>query len=53
MIISLAGSALGFFVIGTIGAHWPTQAALAVVIAVGFFLMAANGANFCIAPLDS
>jgi NNP family nitrate/nitrite transporter-like MFS transporter len=51
MIISLAGSAVGFFAIGTIGRDWSIGAAMTVVIAVGFFLMAANGANFCIAPL--
>lgn len=51
MIIALAGSAVGFFAIGTIGKDWSIGAAMTVVIAVGFFLMAANGANFCIAPL--
>ena len=51
MIISLAGSALGFASIAFINAHWPLWAAMVVVIAAGFFLMAGNGANFCIAPL--
>ena len=51
MIVSLAGSTLGFAAIALIDAHWPLWAAMAVVIAAGFFLMAGNGANFCIAPL--
>lgn len=51
MIVSLAGSTLGFIGIALIDRHWPLWAAMAVVIAAGFFLMAANGANFCIAPL--
>jgi NNP family nitrate/nitrite transporter-like MFS transporter len=51
MIMTLAGSALGFFAIGRINASWSLPAAMAVVVIVGFFLMAGNGANFCIAPL--
>ena len=51
MIVSLAGSAVGFAAIALIDAHWPLWAAMAVVIGAGFFLMAGNGANFCIAPL--
>lgn len=51
LVLSLAGSALGFLAIGTIDASWSIGAAMTVVISVGFFLMAANGANFCIAPL--
>jgi NNP family nitrate/nitrite transporter-like MFS transporter len=51
MIASLAGSALGFAAIWAIGPTWPIGAAMAVVVLVGFFLMAGNGANFCIAPL--
>jgi MFS transporter, NNP family, nitrate/nitrite transporter len=51
MIVSLAGSALGFASIAFINAQWPLWAAMVVVIAAGFFLMAGNGANFCIAPL--
>jgi NNP family nitrate/nitrite transporter-like MFS transporter len=51
MIVTLAGSALGFFAIPLINASWPLWGAMALVIGVGLFLMAANGANFCIAPL--
>jgi NNP family nitrate/nitrite transporter-like MFS transporter len=51
MIVSLAGSVLGFGAIALIDAHWPLWAAMLVVISAGFFLMAGNGANFCIAPL--
>lgn len=51
MIVSLAGSAVGYVLIGAISHTWPTWLALAAVMLVGFFLMAGNGANFCIAPL--
>jgi NNP family nitrate/nitrite transporter-like MFS transporter len=51
MIATLGGSALGFFGIMQIDHTWPTWAAMAMVILVGIFLMAANGAAFCIAPL--
>lgn len=51
MIVTLAGSALGFFALPLIGSTWPLWAAMTMVIFVGLFLMAANGANFCIAPL--
>jgi NNP family nitrate/nitrite transporter-like MFS transporter len=51
MIVTLAGSALGFFAIGRINAAWSLPSAISVVVIVGFFLMAGNGANFCIAPL--
>jgi NNP family nitrate/nitrite transporter-like MFS transporter len=51
MIISLAGSAAGFFAIMRVGPHWPLWAVMTVVFLAGVFLMAANGANFCIAPL--
>jgi NNP family nitrate/nitrite transporter-like MFS transporter len=51
MVATLAGSALGFFAITRIGGHWPLWAAMGLVVLVGVFLMAGNGANFCIAPL--
>jgi NNP family nitrate/nitrite transporter-like MFS transporter len=51
MICSLAGSAVGFFAIMQVGPHWPLWAVMTVVFLAGVFLMAANGANFCIAPL--
>jgi NNP family nitrate/nitrite transporter-like MFS transporter len=51
MIVTLAGSALGFFSLPLINAHWPVWGAMTLVIVVGLFLMAGNGANFCIAPL--
>jgi len=51
MIVTLAGSALGFFAIPLINGHWPVWGAMGLVVAVGMFLMGGNGANFCIAPL--
>ncbi len=51
MIVTLAGSAIGFFAITQINSHWSVPAAMTLVVFVGFFLMAGNGANFCIAPL--
>jgi NNP family nitrate/nitrite transporter-like MFS transporter len=51
MIVTLAGSAIGFFVIRQIDASWPLWQAMGLVVMVGLFLMGGNGANFCIAPL--
>src|SRR5258706_10502570 len=51
MIVTLAGSAIGFLAITGINAHWSTAGAMTLVVMVGLFLMAGNGANFCIAPL--
>ncbi|HEY7118390.1 MAG TPA: MFS transporter [Tepidisphaeraceae bacterium] len=51
MIVSLAGSAAGFFAIMQIGPGWPLWGVMTVVFLAGMFLMAGNGANFCIAPL--
>jgi NNP family nitrate/nitrite transporter-like MFS transporter len=51
MIVTLGGSALGFFAIPLIHSAWPLWGAMALVVVVGLFLMAGNGANFCIAPL--
>ena len=51
MVVTLAGSALGFFAITMINSNWSLTAAMALVMTIGFFLMAGNGANFCIAPL--
>jgi NNP family nitrate/nitrite transporter-like MFS transporter len=51
MIVTLAGSGLGYFAITLIDNSWPVWAAMAMVVFVGLFLMAGNGANFCIAPL--
>jgi NNP family nitrate/nitrite transporter-like MFS transporter len=51
MIVTLAGSAAGFFGITLIHSSWSLIAAMGMVVVVGLFLMAANGANFCIAPL--
>ncbi|HSI34715.1 MAG: MFS transporter [Phycisphaerae bacterium] len=51
IIISLAGSAAGFFAIHQINNAWPLWAVMTVTMLAGLFLMAANGANFCIAPL--
>jgi NNP family nitrate/nitrite transporter-like MFS transporter len=51
MIVTLAGSALGFFSLPLISGSWPVWGAMTLVVFVGLFLMAGNGANFCIAPL--
>jgi NNP family nitrate/nitrite transporter-like MFS transporter len=51
MIVTLLGSAAGFFAITQINHTWPLWAAMGTVVLVGLFLMAGNGANFCIAPL--
>lgn len=51
MIVSLGGSAIGYVALYTIGPSWSVGMATVVVVMVGFFLMAGNGANFCIAPL--
>lgn len=51
MVVTLAGSAIGFFAITRINSHWSVGAAMTLVTVVGLFLMAGNGANFCIAPL--
>jgi len=51
MIVTLAGSAIGFFAIMMIDQTWPAWAAMTLVVVVGLFLMGGNGANFCIAPL--
>ena len=51
MIVTLAGSAIGFFAITRINAQWSVAGAMTLVVFVGLFLMAGNGANFCIAPL--
>jgi len=51
IIISLLGATAGLAAIGLIDERWPLWAAMAVVVVAGFFLMAGNGANFCIAPL--
>jgi NNP family nitrate/nitrite transporter-like MFS transporter len=51
MVVTLAGSAVGFVAIRQIDAAWPLWQAMALVVTVGLFLMGGNGANFCIAPL--
>jgi NNP family nitrate/nitrite transporter-like MFS transporter len=51
MIVTLAGSAIGFFAIKQVDANWPLWQAMGLVVTVGLFLMGGNGANFCIAPL--
>lgn len=51
LIISLLGATAGLASIGLIDEHWPVWGAMVVVVIAGFFLMAGNGANFCIAPL--
>ncbi len=51
MVVTLFGSAVGFFAIMMINHTWPAWAAMTTVVFVGLFLMAGNGANFCIAPL--
>ncbi len=51
MICAIGGSAIGFIGILLIGPAWSLTAAMCVVMFAGLFLMAGNGANFCIAPL--
>jgi NNP family nitrate/nitrite transporter-like MFS transporter len=51
MVVTLLGATIGFLSIGSITSSWPAGLAMVVVMIVGFFLMAGNGANFCIAPL--
>jgi NNP family nitrate/nitrite transporter-like MFS transporter len=51
MIVTLLGSAVGYATILLIDKSWPLWAAMVLVVFVGLFLMAGNGANFCIAPL--
>jgi NNP family nitrate/nitrite transporter-like MFS transporter len=51
MVTALGGSALGFLGILLIGPAWSVSASMVVVMFAGLFLMAGNGANFCIAPL--
>ncbi len=51
MIVALGGSALGYVAISLINSQWSIYAAGAVVVLVGLFLMAANGAAFAVAPL--
>lgn len=51
IVISLLGATAGLAAIGLVDERWPLGAAMAVVVMAGFFLMAGNGANFCIAPL--
>lgn len=51
MIITLLGSGAGYFAITQINGTWSLSAAIIVTVLIGLFLMAGNGANFCIAPL--
>lgn len=51
MVVTLAGSALGFLALPLINSHWSLGGAMALTVVLGLFLMAGNGANFCIAPL--
>ena len=51
MIVSIAGSVAGYAAIAAIDATWSLAAVAIVVVGTGLFLMAANGAAFCIAPL--
>jgi NNP family nitrate/nitrite transporter-like MFS transporter len=51
MIVSLAGSVAGYAAIAAIDRDWSLAAVAVVVVGTGMFLMAANGAAFCIAPL--
>jgi NNP family nitrate/nitrite transporter-like MFS transporter len=51
MIVSLAGSVAGYAAIAAIDRSWSLAAVGVAVVGTGLFLMAANGAAFCIAPL--
>src|SRR5437763_13618462 len=43
MIVTLAGSAAGYFAITRIGGHWPGSAAMGLGVAVALFLLPGNG----------
>ena len=49
--VSVAGSVAGYAAIAAIGPSWSLPAVAIVIVTTGLFLMAANGAAFCIAPL--
>ncbi|HWP41100.1 MAG TPA: MFS transporter, partial [Tepidisphaeraceae bacterium] len=51
MIVCLAGSTLGFVALAMIDSSWSLWLVMLTVVLAGFFLMAGNGANFCIVPL--
>ncbi|WP_428938384.1 MFS transporter [Fontivita pretiosa] len=51
MIACLGGSTLGFVALAMIDSSWPLWLVMLTVVLAGFFLMAGNGANFCIVPL--
>ena len=47
----LAGLALGYCLMATLGAAWPVPAAIAVCMLCSFFVQAGEGAVFAIVPL--
>jgi len=51
LIITLAGSAIGFMLMGQINADWSIAAAVAVMIFASVFVNAGNGAVFAVVPL--
>ncbi|MBN4073439.1 NarK family nitrate/nitrite MFS transporter [Mariprofundus ferrooxydans] len=51
LLITLAGSAIGFMLMGQINADWSIAAAVAVMIVASVFVNAGNGAVFAVVPL--
>ena len=51
LLITLTGSAVGFFLMGKIGADWSMLAAIGVMIIASLFVNAGNGAVYAAVPL--
>ena len=51
LIITLAGSAIGFLMMGQINAEWSIAAAIGVMVFASIFVNAGNGAVFAVVPL--
>lgn len=47
----ICGLALGYFVLGQVGAGWPVQLAVLATMACSFFVQAGEGAVFAMVPL--
>lgn len=51
LIITIAGLAVGYFLMGLIGPHWWISVAVIVTMACSFFVQAGEGAVFAMIPL--
>ena len=51
LLITLVGSAIGFFLMGQITAEWSVAAAVAAMLVASVFVNAGNGAVFAVVPL--